>query len=61
LGGVQNIEREEECSDIEKREVPDDSKSWTPIERGAVIERTERIAKDLRMAHKKRQNWISVR
>jgi hypothetical protein len=37
-------------------------KSQTPIEMEAVaIERIERTAKDLGMAHKKGQNWIPMR
>jgi hypothetical protein len=32
LGGVQKLESEGECSDIEKRERAGDSKSQSPIE-----------------------------
>jgi hypothetical protein len=60
LVGLQKIEREEECSDIEKREGSGSWKSQTPIERGGM-EGIERTAEDLRMAHKKGQNWISIR
>jgi hypothetical protein len=34
LGGLQKIEKKDECSDIEKREWSGDPKSKTPIERG---------------------------
>jgi hypothetical protein len=61
FGGLQNIEKEEECSHIEKREGSGDSKSQTPIDReGVAIERIERTAKDLRMAQQKGQNWMSM-
>jgi hypothetical protein len=33
LGGLQKIEKEEACSDIEKRAGSGDSKSQTPIDR----------------------------
>jgi hypothetical protein len=33
LGGLQKTEKEEECSDIEKREESGDSKSQTPIKK----------------------------
>jgi hypothetical protein len=62
LGGLQRIEKEEECSDIENREEPGSSKSQTSLEReGVAIERIERTAKDLGMAHKKGQKWIWIR
>jgi hypothetical protein len=62
FGGVQNIEKEEECTDTEKREGSGDSKSQTPIDReGMAIERIERTAEDLRMAHNNGQNWMSMR
>jgi hypothetical protein len=35
LGGLQKREKEEECSDIEKREGSGGSKSEKPIERGS--------------------------
>jgi hypothetical protein len=61
-GGVQNIEKEEECSDIEKRERSGGSKNEKLMEMEALaIERIERTAKGLRMAHKKGQDWISMR
>jgi hypothetical protein len=54
FGGVLTIEKEEECSDVEKREGPGDSKSQTPTEKeGVAIERIERTAEDLRTAQKK--------
>jgi hypothetical protein len=36
LGDLQKIEKEEECSDIEKREGSGGSKSQTPRERVAI-------------------------
>jgi hypothetical protein len=61
LGDVQKSEKEEECSDIEKREGSGDSKGQIPIEGGVAIERIERTATDLRMAHEKGENRISMR
>jgi hypothetical protein len=62
FGGPQDIEKEEERSHIENKEGSGDSKSQTPIDReGVAIERIERTAKDLRMAHKKGQGWIWMR
>jgi hypothetical protein len=62
LGGVQTIEKEKECSDVEKSEESGRSKSETQIEMEAVaIEIIERVAEDLRRDHEKGQNWISVR
>jgi hypothetical protein len=58
LGGLQKIEKEEEFSDIEKREGSGRSESEAPIERESVA--IERTAKDLRMARKRGQNWISM-
>jgi hypothetical protein len=58
FGSLQNIEKEEECSDIEKREGSGSSKSQTPIEKEAVA--IERTADDLRRAQEKGQNWISM-
>jgi hypothetical protein len=53
-GGLQNIENEEEFSDIENREGSGGSKSQRPVERdGLAIERMEETAEDLRMAHKR--------
>jgi hypothetical protein len=61
-GGVPKREKEGERSDIEKREGSGDSKSQTPIEKERVaIERIERAPEELRVAHKKGQNWISMR
>jgi hypothetical protein len=57
LGGFQKIENEEELSEIEKRDGSGSSKSQTLIERDELaIERIEKAAKDLCMAHKKGQN-----
>jgi hypothetical protein len=54
LGDLQTIEKEEKCSDIEKKEGSDASKSQTPFEReGVATDRTEMIAKDLHMANKR--------
>jgi hypothetical protein len=62
LGSLQKTENEGERSDIEKTEEPGRSKSQTPIKReGVAIERTERTAKNLRMAHKKGPDWIAMR
>jgi hypothetical protein len=62
LESLQKIEKEEELSDIEKREGSGGPESEAPIDReGVVIERIERTAKDLRIAHKQGQNWISRR
>jgi hypothetical protein len=56
------MEKEKECSHLEKREGSGGSKSQAPREReGLATERIERIAEDLRMARKKGQNWISIR
>jgi hypothetical protein len=61
LAGFQKNGREEECSDIKKTEGSGGSKSQTPVETERVaIERMERTAKGLRMAHRKGQNWISM-
>jgi ribosomal protein L44E len=62
LRGLQNIENEEECSDMEKREESSGLKSQRRIERQEVgIEGTERRAEDVRRADEKRQNRISMR
>jgi hypothetical protein len=59
LGRLQKIEKEEELSDIEKRDGSGGSKSQTSIERERVA--IERTAKDLRVAHKNGQNWVPIR
>jgi hypothetical protein len=61
LGGLHNIEKEEECSDIEKKGKYDRSKSQTAIGRGGAIEAIGGTAADLRMAYKTGQNSISMR
>jgi hypothetical protein len=62
LGSLQNIENEEECSDIENRKGSGDSKSERPTEMEAVgIETIERTVEDLHRDHTKGQNWISMR
>jgi hypothetical protein len=62
LGGLQNTEKEEGCSDIEKSEGSSSWKSQTLLEmEGAAIERIEKTTEDLRMAHKKGQDWLSMR
>jgi hypothetical protein len=61
LGGLQKREKEEECSDIEKREGLGHSKSQTPIERAVAIERIERTGEALRRADKRGQNQIMMR
>jgi hypothetical protein len=62
LRPLQKIEKEEECSDIEKREGFGGSKSQTPMAREAlVIKRIERTAEDLGRTDKTGQNWISMR
>jgi hypothetical protein len=60
LGGLQTIEEEEDFSDIEKREGTGDSKSQTPTERRGAIEKIKRTARDLCIAHKQGENWISI-
>jgi hypothetical protein len=61
LGVLQRKENEEEMLDIEKSEGSGGSKSETLIEMEAVaIERIEGTPKDLRLAHKKVENWISM-
>jgi hypothetical protein len=56
------MEKENECSHLEKREGSGGSKSQAPIEKeGVATARMERTAEDLRMARKKGQNWISIR
>jgi hypothetical protein len=62
LGRLQKIEKPYELSDIERREESGSPRSEAPIERNVVARKTiERTAKDLRMAHKKEQNWIPMR
>jgi hypothetical protein len=53
LGGLQKTEKDEEYSDIKKREGFGNLKSQTPLDReGVAIERIEWTDKYLRMAHK---------
>jgi hypothetical protein len=61
LGGLQNIDNQENLSDIKKREGSGGSKSQTPVEKeGMAIEKIEKTAEGLRIAHNKGQNWISM-
>jgi hypothetical protein len=62
LGVFQKTEKEEECSDIKKREGSGGSKSQIPLEREAMaIERIERTGEDHRRDHKAGQNRIRMR
>jgi hypothetical protein len=54
LGGLQNIEKEEECSDIGKKEGSGDSKSQTPIERRGGNSKNRKAAENLRIAQNER-------
>jgi hypothetical protein len=61
LGGLHNIDNQENLSDIEKREGSGGSKSQTPVEKEeVVIERIEKTVEGLRIVHNKGQNWISM-
>jgi hypothetical protein len=54
IGSLQNIEKQEHLSDIERTEASGGSKSKTLTERdGVPTERIERTANDLHMAHKR--------
>jgi hypothetical protein len=62
LGRLQNTEKEEEFSDIEKTEGPGGWKSQRPTDEEVLaIEVIDRTTEDPCRAHKKGQNWIWMR